>query len=479
MQVKRISQTILAGALGLAILIGLNVLAAKQGWRWDSTKSKRHSLSQQSVDLLKSIPLKVEVAAFFKPEEGGRDAVETLLKLITQANPNISFEFIDPDRSPFRTKELQVTQPGTVVLSCAEKREKLPFPDEEKLVNAIIRVSSARKSKLYAVTGHGELDAAGQGEKSWSMLEKSIKEQGVEIQPLTLARGETVPADADALLVMGPQNDFLDPELKLLSDYFTAGGRVFLALDAMQRTNLDGWIKQNMPLERKDGLIIDPVSRLVSGDALTPLAQDFGDHPITQEFVGQMVLFPTSAALAPTDVAPEQAAAKKNPMMPQAQSSAAQYLARTLDQAWLKTDVSQLRNGAKVELDPKADLRGPLWIAAAYDAKTAKETKNPMGTPDKDDKNKKMSRAVVVADQDFLSNKYVNLAGNLDFARNCINWLAEREGLLTISKPKPANVFLTLQPAQRLLLTWGPLILLPGAALALAIGMAVKRRRSK
>jgi ABC-type uncharacterized transport system involved in gliding motility auxiliary subunit len=101
-----------------------------------------------------------------------------------------------------------------------------------------------------------------------------------------------------------------------------------------------------------------------------------------------------------------------------------------------------------------------------------------MAEPSKD-KTKKMPRVVVVADQDFLSNKYVNVGGNLDFGRNCLNWLAEREGLLTISKPKSANVFLMLQPTPRMLLTWAPLILLPAAALILALGMAVKRRRSK
>lgn len=478
MQIKRLSQTIVAGALGLAILVGLNVLAVKKGWRWDVTKNKRHSLAQQSVDVLKSMNGKFSALAFYKPEEGGREATEDLFRLISHVNPNFTFEFVDPDRTPVLTKEYEVTQQRTVVLLSGDKREKVAIVDEEKLVNALIRVTSARKSKIYAVAGHGELDAAAQGDKSWSMLEKSLKEQGVEVQPLTLARESVVPVDADALLILGPQKDFLEPELKLLSDYFAAGGRVFLAFDAMQRTNLDDWLKKTMPIERKQGLIIDPVSRLISGDALTPLVQDFGAHPISEDFVNQMVLFPTSSALAPTDVSPEQAAAKKNPMMGAAPASAAHYLGRTLDQAWLKTDISQLRTGGKVEFDPKTDLKGPLWIAAVYDAKAAKDNANPMAEEEKG-KAKKMGRAVLVADQDFLSNKYVNVAGNLDFGRNCINWLAEREGLLTISKPKASNVFLMLQPAQRMLLTWGPLLLLPGGALVLAIGVAVKRRRSQ
>lgn len=473
MQIKRLSQTIVAGALGLALLVGLNVLAVKQAWRWDVTKNKRHSLAPQSADVLKSISSKVSAFAFYKPEEGGKESAEDLFKLVARATPQFAYEFVDPDRSPVLTKEYEVTQLRTVVLVCGEKREKVVMPDEEKLVNAIIRVTSARKSKIYAVAGHGELDAAAQGDKSWSMLEKSLKEQGVEVQSLTLARESAIPADADALLILGPQKDYLEHELKLLSDYFTAGGRLFLAFDAMQATNIDEWLKKTIPLERKQGLVIDPISRLISGDALTPLVQDFGQHPITEEFVNQMALFPTSSALVATDA---DQVGKKNPMQPP-QAPATQYLGRTLDQAWLKTDISQLRSGGKVELDPKADLKGPLWIAAVYDAKALEPQKNPMADPAKD-KAKKAARVVVVADQDFLSNKYVNVGGNLDFARNCVNWLAEREGLLTISKPKAANVFLMLQPTQRLLLTWGPLVLLPSAALILAIGMAVKRRRS-
>ncbi|HND31925.1 MAG TPA: Gldg family protein, partial [Myxococcota bacterium] len=74
--VNAIVATVLAGA----ILVVANVAAHDAKWRWDATKNKQYTLSQQSIDLVAKLDRQVAVQAFFNkgsPEEKGfKDLVE-------------------------------------------------------------------------------------------------------------------------------------------------------------------------------------------------------------------------------------------------------------------------------------------------------------------------------------------------------------------------------------------------------------------
>ena len=464
MQWKRLSQTALAGLLGLALLVGFNVLAAKQDWRWDATKTKRYSLAPETVGALENLDAEVVAAAFYRPEE--RVQVQDLLDRFRQKSDKFSYEFVDPDRAALRAKEYQVTQTGTVVLLSGDKQEKLVFPDEEKLINGVIRVTNPYRAKLYFVQGHGEVDPAAGDERSAGQLTAVLKEQGADIEPLTLARQEAVPDDADVLFILGPQKDFLEHEIEVLQRYWDNGGRVFIALSAENRTNMDDWLK-NTGLKRLDGFVLDPVSKLIVGDPVAPLVQDYGPSPITSDF-GLMTIFPTAAALSA--ITPEQQGENPPPL--------AGYLGRSTEQSWLETDVDGLRASGTAVFDENADVPGPLWIAAVYQGDAADQagSQDAQAAPKK---KRETRRAVVFADQDFLTDQYVGLSGNMDLARNSANWLMEREGLITVSKPEAANVFLMLSVPARMLVSWTPLLFIPGLCLALAIFVGLGRRRVK
>lgn len=477
MQWKRFSQTALAGILGLALMVGLNVLASKQNWRWDSTATKRYSLAPETEDALESLKQDVVAVAFYRPEE--RAQIQDTLRLFSQKTPRFTYEFVDPDRSPFRAKEYEVAQTGTVVLLSGEKQEKLLFPDEVKLINGLIRVSNPRRAKLYFIVGHGEASPEAMGDAACTMLASTLREQGVDTQTLTLARQEAVPADADALLILGPKKDLLEHELEVLSDYWSEGGRLFIALAAESKTNLDAWL-ENANLQRLDGFAIDPVSKLIVGDPMAPLVQDYGFHPITQDF-NLMTIFPTAAALQAIGAKAGQGDAQA--------AIQPEYLGRSTEQSWLETDIQALRQTGTAEFNPQSDVGGPLWLAAVFE--------QPLGSTDNDsgeaadttsgepagetakNQNSRARRAVVFADQDFVTDQYVNLSGNMDLARNASNWLLEREELITVSKPEAANVFLTLSVGERMIVSWTPLLLLPGLCLVVAIMMGLKRRKAK
>lgn len=461
---KRYSQTVLAGILGLGVLAGCYALAVKQGWRYDTTAAKQYSLAVESVAILSNLNASVEAVAFFNPEDQPlKKKLEDLFDLVSRVTDKVRVEFVDPDRTPFRARELGVSVSGSVVLLSSDRKETLTFVDEEKLVNGIARVASARSAIIYHVQGHGEVELESLQEPGAGQLAQSLREQGAELLPLTLAaipEGQGVPDDADLLVILAPTRDYLPKELDMLTRHVLAGGRIFIALAPEHRVNVADWTAAHLGVRMEPGLAVDVAAQSILGDALTVLVQQYPVHPITRDF-NLLTLYPTAGAI--TDVENATLGNRTLEVVP---------LGLSTQQAWLERDVDGIRAG-RADFDAGTDLQGPLWLGAAVsmikelDADNA--TKSPLDS----------LRAVVFADQDFLTNRYANVYGNLDLARNAMNWLLEREGLIVVRKPDVPNVFLTLSAGERLLLSWFPLVLLPLAMFGLALAMALVRKRTR
>ncbi len=453
---KRSSNAALLGLLGIVFLAGLYALAARAGWRADLTENKRFSLNPQTLKVLEDLKTPVKAVAFFLPQEPGRDKLKDLLDLYARTSRQFSYEFVDPDRDPFRAKEMKVTQNGEVILLSGNKQEKVGLAEEEKLTNALIRVTDASRPKVYMVQGHGELGLEKKEQASAAVLKEELEKQGATVDKLSLVQDRDVPKDAALVLVLGATKDFFPAELEALSRYLASGGRLFVGLDAQSSTNLDAWLKDKTNIKRLSGLILDPVSRVITGNYLSPVMQDYLFAPIVKDF-NLLSVFPTATGLE----------AAGNPRLPKPQP-----IGTTSERSWLETDLKSLEGG-KAKFDQGVDTPGPLWLAAVFEAKAKDEPKPGDKAP------ARPGRVVVFGDQDFLSDKYIGLAGNIDLTRNCMNWLMARENLITIAKTKSVQALLFPSALQNLVLVWLPLLLMPGLTLGMAVLVMAKRGRNK
>ncbi|WP_456324434.1 GldG family protein [Desulfonauticus submarinus] len=438
--------------LGLVILVGVNVLVQKADWQVDLTKNKRYSLSNQSKKIVQDLKDKVTVLCFYRPGESGKKHLEELLKLYARESKNFSYEFIDPDRAPALAKEYDIYQSGQVVVIKGKKREKLLFPNEEKLTNALIRLCNEEKGKVYIVKGHGEESLNG-GERSIAKLDSILAEEGVQVEELSLLGLKEIPKDALAVLILGPKKDFLEEELKLLQKYLAKGGRLFIALAPEEKTNLTSFVTSQFKIKVLKGFILDPVGKLVVGSFMAALAQDYPYHAITDNF-NVLTVFPTALGFE----LKKQTSSNKWKVGP---------LLQTGQGAWLETDIESLKQG-KAEFDPKEDMQGPIVFAFWAERSLNSESKT-----------KLKSRVLVFGDDDFFTDKYIGIGGNKDLLRNALRWIRERDTFISISKPKIANSFLFLKPGEKWILTWVPLVILPLVCLFMAILVVVRRRWEK
>src|SRR5262249_33738352 len=96
-------------------------------------------------------------------------------------------------------------------------------------------------------------------------------------------------------------------------------------------------------------------------------------------------------------------------------------IAKTQATSWGETDLDKLFKESQATLDPDKDLKGPVSIAVAVDAKLKE-----LGLGDGE------ARLVVIGTAKFAANRNINQFFNRDFFLNSVGWLGSQEELLSI-----------------------------------------------
>ena len=440
-------------ALMVLLVVGVigfvEALSYRHNARFDLTENRRHSLSSQTVQLLGELETKVNAVAFFRSDQPGKRVAEDLLgQYARAAGEQFTWKVVDPDREPALARRYGVEAYGTVVLETEKGRsEKITEAAEEKLTNALVKVTREQVRIVYVVQGHGERQLGDTDRGGFSEARGAMERSNYEVKPLVLAREGKVPDDAAVVIVPGPRTDLLAPVVQALEQYLGRGGKLLMMVDPPfpQRVQDDG-VKQLLArygVALGDNLVIEvsPIGRLFGIGPEVPIIQQYEPHPITRELAGITTLFPLTRTVSEAKTKVE--------------GLRVDVLARTSPDSWGETDRGSVEQG-KVQPDP-ADPRGPLPVAV-------------VALKDK-------ARVAVYGTSSLASNQFLNLQGNRDFFLNTVSWLAEEEDLIAIrpKDPKQTPVFLSSQQAQAVF--WIPVVLLPGAVLVAGI-VAVARRRA-
>lgn len=439
----------------LAILVVIQLIAYRHTKRFDLTESKIHSLSPQTVKVLKNIKEDVTIKAFMREGQDKEKAAE-LLDLYAYHSKKIHPQIIDPDRHPGEAKQYDVKNYGTLVFLCGKRKEKILQSDEEAITNALIKVTQKKKKKIYFLTGHGEKDLKSAGKTGYSKVKKSLEEKNYEVKSLLLTRNEGVPKDADVLVIADPQVELLQHELTALKAYLKRGGHLLVMLNPYTSVGLVNFLKDYGFIVGND-MIVDKLSRILGGGYLMPVVASYGPHPITRNF-NMMTFYPTARSVKVM----KGRDAEMNWNLT--------VLAKTGEASWGETDRKLLEEG-KAKFDKGQDLKGPVPLAAVCEV-------TPEGMVKLTGKlrKKRRPRLVVVGDPDFVENSYFGLYGNGIFFLNMVNWLAEKDVLIAIPPKNPENQPLTLTRNQGLFSFWINVVAIPLIIIIIGFVVFIRRR---
>lgn len=262
-------------------LIAINIIGNYFFKRFDLTEDKRYTLSQTSLDIIKSVdsPLIIDVflEGNFPPEfKRLQDETKQLLEEFSAYNSNIIFEFANPIENEeervavmkqFYERGLQplnitVENKGKqsqevvfpwAIASYGDKSTKVSLlknlmgaSTEQKVISsvqhlefafaeAINKISKDKQKKIAVLKGNGELE-----DKYIADFLKTVKES-YYIGPFTLdsvAKQPTQSLEAlkkyDLVVIAKPTEVFTEEEKQVLDQYIISGGKTLWLVDAVK-----------------------------------------------------------------------------------------------------------------------------------------------------------------------------------------------------------------------------------------------------
>ena len=313
--------TAVVAVLVVVLNVVVSLLADRFPINIDLTQNKLFSLSDNSVEIAKSINKDVQVIVFgsedlYKNPNMGSDyyQVEALYKEIYKAlqqytsysGGKVMVKYEDLNLNPqlaTQYNKYEVTS-GDILLLCGDRYQKASFNDmyeisgdgytQAQTVSSKVEVTLASRIKnvmrdtvqvVTAFVGHEE------DEDTVSALKSIYEANGYEFKELNLASSEEIDANTVAGLIVGPTKDFTAEEIERLQKWLDNDGKldrnlmVFADFQA-ECKNLYEFLNVEYGLEVTDNLVMETsLTRTYRYSGFYPYA-DTADTDFTKDLSG-------------------------------------------------------------------------------------------------------------------------------------------------------------------------------------------------
>jgi hypothetical protein len=446
----------------------VNSIAFKHYARWDFSRDQKYALSDKTRRFLNSVKGKMRVTVFFSPNTPITADVQNLLtEYQYAAKGKIDVEQVDPERNLSRAKELfdkyKVVSDESLLVIDYEGRNKTvkasqmadidqsgtafgegprvtAFKGEQAITSAMMDIVEGKKNTVGYVIGHREPTLSQPG--TVSILKTFIENENIKLQELNLFNVDAIPADLKAIMIIGPQYDFSDREMKLLRDFWDKQGRMFILLDPAAKTpRLEGFLN-DLGVKVNDDRLMVFLRTGIQELAVTRDVQAhfLGGSPITKRLADASALFfgGTSSLTLESD-----------------RVSAANIRIQPLIQAekgyFAETDYNT-DDQAKLQADAKRNSNVALTISASIEKGGSADERVQLNS----------SRLVVASNATFVQDNAVTQDQQaLDFVAGSVDWLLSREKLIGIAPKVPQPLTFSLNEDGLRNLRWIILVLIP------------------
>ncbi|NDD91467.1 hypothetical protein EBZ37_05220, partial [bacterium] len=230
------THSLMTTLLVISILGVINFLGYKNPKKFDLTKDKLHTLSEQTRKVVSELKTPVKFNYFDKLDRAERNRM--VLDNYRLLNPSkIQVEIIDPNREPFRAKQAEIKSMGTLQLLSGNRDNRVTEITEEKITNALIKLSKENSPELCVITGHGEKSFSATDSEGFDLVRKGLVSQAYQVRDLNLLTEGKIPTTCSALAIWGGSTAWFPQELAFLKKYLDEGGRALVAIDVDLRGN--------------------------------------------------------------------------------------------------------------------------------------------------------------------------------------------------------------------------------------------------
>ena len=431
----------------------------------DVSDQQLFSIGDQTKDFLKE--LDKDVTIYQIAQSGSEDeVVSKLLKKYEEASDHIKVETKDPVVNPKFTSEYtdEEVSSNSLIVVCEDRSKVVDynniyessmdyntysyttsgFDGEGQITSAISYVTSDNLPVLYTLDGHGEKSLD-------STLQEDIEKANMEIKSLNLLTEESVPEDADCLMINSPSTDISEEERDAIIEYLENGGKAMIFSDYTEGSmdNFDA-VLENYGVERVDGIVIEGDAQHYAMQMPYYLLPDVSSAEAVSDFSSQgyFVLAPYAQGIRQLDNVRD--------------TLTIESLLTTSDEAYSKTDL----NTETLEKTDE-DIDGPFDIGVSITEKVD------------DDKTTQIVYYSTANLMDSQINQMV-AGGNEQMITESLNWMCSTDETSTISIPsKSLEVsYLTVTAYDAAYWKICVMGLIPGVFLVVGFVVWLKRRKA-
>jgi hypothetical protein len=495
--------TVLALAIAIA---AVQVAKGPLEHQFDLTRDRKFTTSDQTIQILAAIKDDIAVHAFFNPESAEKTKFDDLIAGFKNHTSHLVVENVNPLDDPLKAYQFAVTNDNTVVLELGDRKQRIESNfTEENVANAIVKLQSAADHAICWAVGRGEADPDDdQTPQGMGAIVQKLEGANYQVTKKVNVLIDGIPSTCEAIVIAHPEDDWGPAELTSLAQYIAGGGRALILLEAIDKATG----KVSSPNLANDlaryGIVVDN-DFVVETDPRNVLPPDMDP---TQILMRDENYAPGAPITRNLHAYTAFTFARSMHAKADAKGVTTQEVIKTSASAWGEVLTEGGITGP-AKREPGVDKDGPLpilvtavvddpsqIIAAAApveapapepadtDAATGpvgSDPAHPFGDAPKLTKapvpaQKAGGRLVVIGDSDFVSPSDVGIAfgSNQDVFLNSVAWLVDEQSQLG-ERPKPADT-LELSGVAVALIAATTLFLVPGACLALAVIVLVRRR---
>ena len=447
----------------LAIAVVFNLVVGKLPAQYrnvDLSQTKLSTIGDTTKELVSALDQDVTI---YQIVESGKEneTIQKLLERYAGLSSHVKVETMDPVLHPnFVSEYTEDDLEDNSLIVVGEKRNKvIPYADmfestvnyqtyqyettgfdgEGQVTSAISYVTTDSLPIMYTITGHEEGDMT-------EDMKSAIEKENIEMKELNLLTEESVPDDADCVMLFSPQNDLSEEEADKLITYMENGGKAVIITSYLNKEmpNLQK-VLNNYGIGTMEGVVLEADGQhYISGNP-TYLVPNIGSSDALGDLskANSYVLMPVAQAV-------EKLEDKRDTVT-------IESLLTTSDSAYVKTNV----NGTLEKED--GDEEGPFDVGVAV-------------TESVDNGETKL---IYLTSANLFSQQVDAMVSgnNVKLLANSVSWMCDQEQSVSIPSKSTQISYLTVTAASARM--WGMVTigLLPVLCLVLGGGIWFKRRK--
>ena len=453
------SYSLVLTGIVLAILITVNVLASVLPSTWtqlDISSTKLYSITSNTKVVVNALEKDVTIYWIVQSDKED-DVIENLLAKYESLSEHIEVVKKNPDVYPTFTQQYtsETVLNNSLIVECGDSSRYISYADiylaeadmtsysyttsfdgEGAITSAIDYVVSEDHPKLYITEGHGESELS-------AVFAEQIEKQNIETVTFTLLNADTVPEEADVVLIYAPTSDISEEEKDMLAEYTANGGKLMVMAGPVEEgalTNLYSLLRE-YGVEAEEGIVVEGDRNHYAFQQPYILLPEMADHEITNPLTesNYYAIMPIALGLTVTDT-----------------TGSVTQLLTTSEMAYSKAAGYAIETYEKEE----GDVDGPFATAVAVDCGSG-------------------GRMVWFASSNFLDDMYnaYSSGANLDLGMNALSFMiGEREAVAIRSKSLNYS-YLTINESTASYLKVMMIGVFPLAFLGYGVSVIVGRRR--